>query len=324
MRHYQVITIGESTVDAFMTLHHANEQCKLDPDTGRISFKHGDKIDVERYDFCLGGNATNVAVGLTRLGIRATLCTEIGDDEFSLKIRNALAKEHIDRLYITEKRGMPSNFSVIISFKNDRTIFVEDVEREHNYQLDDVSTDYIYLTSMGRIWQEPYHRSVVFARENNCKLVFNPGSRQMYEGQDTVQHVIRHTYLLIVNKEEAEKLLYSEKRTDSTNEHDYIKHLLEKLQKLGPKIIVITNGQHGSMAVDQEGTIHYRSLYPSKVVEKTGAGDAYSTGFLAALIHGLPIPDAMTWGSINAASVVSEIGAEAGLLTKHEMEERAK
>src|SRR5664279_1868956 len=131
-RHYQVITVGESTIDAFMTLPQGNDSISYDAEHSLLSFKHGDKIDVERYDFTIGGNATNVAVGLNRLGIKSTLCSETGDDEFSIKIRNCLASERIERLFVNQVHGA-SNFSVIINYRNERTVFIQNVEREHDF-----------------------------------------------------------------------------------------------------------------------------------------------------------------------------------------------
>lgn len=319
-RHYQVITVGESTVDAFMTIHNAKKECRIDE--GDLCFEHGKKIDVDRYDFCLGGNATNVAVGLTRLGIKTTLCTEMGDDEFSFIIRNGLAKEHVDRLFVTQTKKAPSNFSVIMNFQNDRTIFVHDVEREHEFDLADVTVDYMYLTSMGREWQTPYKKTVDFVKEQNAKLVFNPGSRQMYEGRDTVESAIKNTDILFVNKEEAELLLFTKEPSKSSDANEYVRKLLTELQKMGAKLVVITNGKHGSYALDEAGEFYFRGMYPGQPVERTGAGDAFACGFLAAIIHGLSIPKAMGWGSANAASVVKQIGAQAGLLTRDEMEEK--
>jgi len=307
-------------MDAFMTLPQKDPQYRMDRESHDFCIRHGEKIDVENYTFCMGGNATNVAVGLSRLGIKATLCSEIGDDEFSIKIRNALAKEYIDRLFVIENKDKPSNFAVVINYRGDRTIFVQDIDREHKYDLSDASAEYVYLTSMGREWQKPYKDAVKFAQKHGAKIVFNPGSRQQREGRATVDHVLRYTEILIVNKEEAGRLVFSENYKNDSNEHDYIKDLAEKLNKSGPKIVVITNGDRGSFCLDPDGKFHYRPMHPGEPVERTGAGDSYSSGFLAGLIHGASITDAMHWGSINAAAVVAKIGAQAGLLTKIELE----
>lgn len=286
MRHYQVITVGEATIDSFMTLKKTHPECRIDSQTGDICFRHGEKIDVDRYDFCIGGNATNVCVGLSRLGIHATLCTEIGDDEFSLKIHNELAKENIDRLFVTQTKNSFSNFSFVINFKGDRTIFVKNLDREHNFVLNDVATDYIYLTSLGNEWKKPYNDVLDYIEKNGTKLAFNPGSLQLYDGQEMVHKVMKKTDILFLNKEEAERVLFHKNEDNSPDEHDYIKELLVKLKKIGPKLVIITNGKHGSFALDEGGNFHYHHTTPGAIIERTGAGDAFTAGFLASLIHG--------------------------------------
>jgi|SRR5579872_4451213 len=318
-RHYKVITVGESTIDAFMTLAHAKSDAHLDKESGGLCFRFGEKIDVERYDFTIGGNATNVAVGLSRLGIKSTLCTEIGDDEFSLKIRNVLANEHVERVLVHQVSG-PSNFSVIINFKGDRTLFCEDVTRKHEFVFQDVTAELVYITSLGNVWKEPYRTALEFAHKCKAKIAFNPGSRQLREGKDLVQEIVRQSQMIFLNKEEAELLVYDKETQE--RELDYVKELLTKVKAMGAKIVVITDGKRGSYALDEKENFHHQSMHDSEVVERTGAGDGYTAGFIAAMFEKLSVPDAMDWGSWNAASVVSKIGAQAGLLTKEQMEEK--
>lgn len=320
VRDYKVITVGESTIDAFMTLEDEKQSLTYDREHNTICFQHGDKIDVNRYDFMIGGNATNVAVGLTRLGVKTTLCSETGDDEFSIKIRNLLASERIERLFVNQVHGA-SNFSVIINFKAERTIFVQDVEREHDFQLTDVTTEMVYLTSLGRKWEGPYKKIVDFAKEQDAALVFNPGSRQINEGRDTVEHVIKNTSILFVNKEEAEKLIFGKRKEDSSNDKEYIQELLKKLREMGPKTIIITNGRRGAYALDEAEGFHFQPMAPGEPVERTGAGDSFAAGFLAGALHGQNIQKSLHWGSLNAASVVAHIGAQAGLLRLDELKE---
>ena len=322
VRNYDVITIGDTTMDAFMTLSDSHEKYHL-TEKGELCFRHGEKINVERYDFSMGGNATNVAVGMARLGLKATLCSEIGDDEMSIKIRNSLAKENIERLFMIQTPGR-SNFSVIINYKGERTIFSEHIEREHNFQIEDATAKCVYITSLGTKWHEPYEKALDFAIKQKAIIAFNPGNPQFAEGSKEIVHkVLEKSHILFLNKEEAELLLfkhYGEKDDDSD---DYIKKLAVKLQKIGPQTVVITNGQDGSYCLDKD-EFYTQEMLDGKPVERTGAGDSYTAGFLAATIYGLPVKEAMKWGAINAASVVAHIGAEEGLLTKDQMEEKLK
>jgi ribokinase len=316
---YDVLSVGEATVDAYLTIDDSKHVFRIDQEDHNLCIRPGSKISVDRYKLSMGGNATNVTVGLNRMGIKVGLCAEIGDDELSLKIRNSLAKENIERLLIKQTLNGATNFSVILNFSGDRTIFKNDVKREHDFDLSDVTAPLVYLTSMSDDWKRPYQRILSFIRENNSVLAFNPGGRQIKEGKLLVEEVLQRTSLLFVNKEEAELILF-DKQTDK-QEEGYVKELGQRLQKIGPKVVVITDGKKGSYALDESGEFYHRASGEGKVVERTGTGDAYSTGFLAATINGFSVSESMKWGAANATSVVGKVGAEAGLLTKKEIEE---
>ena len=121
--------------------------------------------------------------------------------------------------------------------------------------------------------------------------------------------MLAKTGVIFVNKEEAEILV-----GDSTTVSD----LLYRLHRLGPDIVVITDGPNGAFASDGINQF-FLPIFPLKVVERTGAGDAFATGFVAALYHGNTIKEALRWGAANSASVVTKIGPEDGLLKLTEL-----
>jgi len=122
----------------------------------------------------------------------------------------------------------------------------------------------------------------------------------------------RNTQVLFVNREEAAKLLGLEV-TD-------IKALLVGLQKMGPKVVVITDGPAGTYAYDG-GKFWHMPIVEAPVVERTGAGDAFGSGFLGAYMQGKPLDECLKWGTVNSASVLGYIGPQAGLLTADKMPE---
>ena len=321
-RKVDVICIGKTTIDQILTLNELRVKYHLDSKTGDLSFRHGEKIDVEESEFCIGGNATNVAVGLSRLGLKLVLFSEIGDDEFGLKIRNQLARESIDGSHIKQAKNSSSSFSVIINYKGERTIFIQNVQRENNFRFDGLGSNYVFLTSLGREWRQAYERVLSLVIKEGCKLAFNPGTLQLQEGMDVVQRFLEHTDILFLNKEEAEQVVFGHEKRKRDNEMDYVRELLSKLQKMGAKCVVITNGKHGSHAIDSQGNFYNEGIFPGKLVERTGSGDAYSSGFLAGIIHGKNMKEAMRWGAVNSASVIEQAGATGGLLHMKEMEER--
>jgi ribokinase len=321
-RQYDVITVGNVRMDAYMTIHDPRHALHQEEDhKGGVCFRIGEKIIVDRYDFLMGGNAANVAVGLSRLGVKSTIVAECGDDEFSIKIRNFLAKENIERLFIVQTKNGASNLSVIINYGGDRTIFAEERHQAHKFDLTEADSKWVYLTSLGREWERPYGEVLDFVADRGAKLAFNPGSMQLKEGKDTVHKVLQKADILFLNKEEAELILFNHYSKKIDNSEKYIEKLCKELQDLGAKKVVLTNGRAGSFVLTESGDFLEEGLFDGKIVERTGAGDAYASGFMGAIVHGRTDRDAMKWGSVNAASVVGQIGAEAGLLTSAEMED---
>lgn len=95
--------------------------------------------------------------------------------------------------------------------------------------------------------------------------------------------------------------------------------MLQEIASLGPKYVVITDGLNGADCYDGEKFYHCE-IFPAEAVEATGAGDAFASGFMGAVMHGLTAFDAVKWGMVNSASVVTKVGAVAGLLTVPELE----
>ena len=119
-----------------------------------------------------------------------------------------------------------------------------------------------------------------------------------------------------MNKEEAVRLLKIRKTID-------IKTLLKKLLQLGPKYVIVTNGPNGAYATNGEDFM-YIPILKSKLIERTGAGDSFASGVIAAQNYGISMKDALKWGVVNSASVVEHVGPQAGLLTLSQMKQRIK
>ncbi|MDP2638182.1 MAG: carbohydrate kinase family protein, partial [Candidatus Levybacteria bacterium] len=230
------------------------------------------------------------------------------NDEFAQKIINTLSNEKVNTANVIQTNGQQSSFSTIINHKGERTIFSEHVKRSHNFNFDNVSTKWVYLTSIGEDWKNAYQKTVDFVKRTNSLLAFNPGTLQINGDMKDIKNVLFQTNVLFVNKEEAQALL--------KNSDQNMQTILKKLQKHGPKIIAITDGKDGSYSIDEKGNIIKGKIFEAKVVEKTGAGDSYSCGFLGAIIQGKSIQESMTWGSLNSASVIEKVGSQAGLLYK--------
>ncbi len=157
---------------------------------------------------------------------------------------------------------------------------------------------------MGHGFENLHKPMISYVKKYNVKLGFNPGTHQMRKGAKYLSPLFKITEVLFLNKEETQLV------TESTSKD--IKVLLKKSKALGPKIAVLTDGPNGSYAYDGKN-FYFQDIFDVPVIERTGCGDSYSIGFIAALHHGQTWQEAMRWGTLNAASVIQQIGPEAGL-----------
>lgn len=316
MDKFELLSIGDASIDTFMTPLESETMCKLDSKDCLICFSYGNKIPVKNLEFSTGGNAANNAVGTKRLGIATGIVLTLGDDSVGNMIVEKLRSEGVDMTYVIQQPSTMSNYSTIINYSGERTIFVYHAPRSYEFPVQLPVTPWIYLTSMGESFRPFYkHMSEWLAKNPGIKLVFNPGSWQLRESYDAIKDIMELAYIVYVNREEAQKL------TNFAGESlGKERDLLIALNKLGPKICIVTDGGNGAFAYDSiNGKFIKVGILPVDPYQRTGAGDAFGSGSLAALIHGKTLEEALLWGTVNSASVIGYTGPQKGLLKFEEM-----
>ena len=309
----RVLVVGTSVIDLFVSVD--KDHYKTEAKT--ITFTLGDKAPISNQGMFIGGNGANVAVGLSRLGHNPTLYTYLGQDGLAKTIEERLTQEQIELL-----RGAPRTqntpIHLIFNFEHDRIIFSDYACENYEFKMSNQATipDYIYLTSVGDSWQSAYKQVLDYANDNNIPLALSPGSRQLEEGGKLLQSALEACAILLVNKEEAMKILnlYKQKA-------DGLKKLFSFLHARGPEIISITDGGNGAYASDKKKIHKITPFNDNKaIIQKTGAGDAFASAFFASLLFKNPLTESMRWGAINAHSVMGHLGAQEGLLSKNGIE----
>lgn len=307
----KILSIGEATLDCFVFLKDAEVHCNLKHENCELCVRYGEKILAEKVIFSSAGNASNTAVSFARLGLESQLYSLLGDDNNGQFIKDDLKKEGVDDRYIKVCEGMTS-YTTAIVFKGERSLLVYHEPREYIMPKFE-PVDWVYLTSMGKLFKPAYEKVLDYVKANNIKMSFNPGSFQLKEGVSFLKPYFKETEALFVNKEEA--MMLTELSSSAS-----ILELSEALYDMGITIVNITDGPKGSYCFDGHQLLSL-GLIPAEVVERTGSGDAYGAGFTAALLNGEPIDEAMRWGASNSAGVVAGVGPQIGLLTKDQMHE---
>lgn len=313
------LSIGDILIDAFIKLQDAEVHCNIDNDKCMLSMRFGDKIPYESVEVINAvGNGPNAAVSAARLGLTSASMCHVGDDDFGTQCIQTLKENNVITDFVTTEPGQQTNYHYVLSYNVDRTILIKHAEFNYNLkkQIGDVVPRWVYFTSVAKNSKD-YHKDIAqWVSENNIKMAFQPGTFQISLGHEELSDIYKATEIFFCNVAEAQKIL----KTDSRD----IKNLMKNIHDLGPKIVCITDGPHGAYAYDSYNDEYWsHPIYPDPKppVERTGAGDSFSSTFTVAIISGESVSEALSWGPINSMNVVQYIGAQKGLLTRDKIEE---
>ena len=309
------IAIGDTTVDEFIRLEEARINCDINNQECAISMKWGDKIPYELSELVPAvGNAANAAVAAARLGLSSGFVSNVGKDRYGEEILATFAKEGVDTKYVAVNDGIPTNHHYVLWYESERTILIRHETYPYLIPEGFEAPKWIYLSSAGENSGQ-FHADLAawLPAHPETKLAFQPGTFQMKMGKGKLAALYAVSEIVACNKEEAERIL-------EVGETD-MKTLLEEMRKLGPKTVLITDGPNGAYAYDGAQMLKV-PMYPDPKppYDRTGAGDAMTSTFVAALALGKSLEEALLWGPVNSMSVVQEIGAQKGLLSRAVLE----
>lgn len=315
MNQLDFLAIGDIVCEPFIRLKEAEVHCDKGANKCEICMRWGDKIPYDYAVFAPAvGNASNAAVAAARLGLNSALRAYVGKDRYGEECMERLMQEKVDTSYMVTEPGKNTNYHYVLWYENERTILVKHEEFSYTIpELKDIPK-WIYLSSLAD-HTLPYHLELTKMLQDHpeIKFAFQPGTFQMSLGANALKEMYARCDFFTCNVEEAGRILGTDDLKD-------IRGLLVAMAKLGPKIVVITDGTNGAYAFDGSRMM-YVPMYPDSrgPFERTGAGDAFASSVAVALSLGEPLEKALLWGPINSMSVVQQVGAQQGLLTRAEL-----
>ena len=240
--------------------------------------------------------------------------THLGNDRNGKDCLEALRKEGVHTDFVKLHEDKKTNYHYVLRYGAERTILIN--HEKYPYSLPDfpVAPKFFYFSSVGE-HGIPYHHEIAeYVKNNETKLAFQPGTFQIKVGYEEIRDVYEATEIFFCNKEEAQLILNSKEQDIPT--------LIRGIRELGPTLPVITDGPNGAFVVDTDDQAWRMPMYPDPAppVDRTGAGDSFSSTYTAAIILGKDPAEALSWGPINSMSVVQHIGAQAGLLSRDEIQ----
>lgn len=313
---YTIVTIGSATRDAFFEGleldYHADDE-HIWTHKG-ICLPLGSKVKASQVTFTTGGAGTNAAVTFARQGFMNATITRVGSDVSGEEIKRELQREGVDTSFVQVDATLPTNYSVILMAKDaERTILVfrgaSAALDSKQIALQAFETEWFYLNSLsGNI--AILEEVLALKHKKGTKIAWNPGEDDLKKGLEFLRPYLRQVDIFLGNQEEISKLLgvpYEEEEV-----------IFKKIDEIIDGIAIMTKGPKGAILSDGR-TVYKAGTFPEKtLVDRTGAGDAFGSGFLAGFIRG-GIEEGLRTASANSTSVLEYVGAKAGILRKEEL-----
>lgn len=322
----QIICIGSSSKDIFFPTKDGLAFDTPEDVTAqkKIAFELGAKYHIEDRFESLGGCAVNVACGLRRLGVLSSCYTVVGNDSDGQWIKKELKKEGVEINLIKEVDFVTGLSAIIVDKQSGERIIFSNQEANEHLKIEPseiLNYSWISVTDPSGNWREILSEVARVIDQNQAKLSFNPRGRNIFEDAKAVYDFAGKAEILFVNKDEAIEIIsqinQGEDLKQKMNEEIF---LLNELKKSGARVVVITDGKRGAWGYDGKEIFHVEAP-ELKAVDATGAGDAFSSGFLAGYISGKSLEESLKMGIANGSSVVLYYGGIEGLLTNDNIEE---
>ncbi len=312
---YDIITIGTVTRDVFLKSPDFKIVKNEDFRTGVAGcFMLGTKLEVPEVVVASGGGGTNTAVSFARQGFKTACIGSVGDDEIGNEVAEELKKENVEPLFEKDANHNTAYSTILVAKNGERTILeyrgANDHLNEKEVDWGNLKSDWVYIDSLaGNL--KLLGRILEWAEENGAKTAFNPGKRLMKLGKK-LWPFLDKIDIFVANEDESAYISGIEYKQEKEPK------IFAKMDKLVKGIVVMTKGPRGVEVSDGEN--HYSAGIPdSPVVDRTGAGDSFGSGFVSGYIRwNGDIARAIQLGTANATSVVKHFGSKKGLLKKSE------
>lgn len=309
---YDIISIGSATRDVFFSTDDL-KTFELDefPTGKAICLGLGSKLEIKKLVLTSGGGGTNTAVTFARQGLKTACIGVVGQDFNGPEILKELENEGIDANYFQKHDDDYTAYSVILVHSDgERTILSYKGEGQHfnseKLELSKLESKWLFLDSLGGVYGM-LEKSVNWAVENGVKLATNPGGKELAHGLEKLKPLLKHFSIVMMNQEEAAQLTGIDFKKE--------KEIFKFMDQVIDGVFVMTKGPEGVVVSDGKN-IYSATVPDSPVVERTGAGDAFNSGFVVEYIRSGNIAKAIQFATANASSVVTKYGAKDGILHK--------
>lgn len=239
--------------------------------------------------------------------MQSKLRRKVADDREAKLLTEDFRKENVDiNGIIQSKQGRSGSAMGFVDKKGERALYVDPGVND-TIELKEINVKYAFQTRLLHITSFVGEKSfqaqqkLVDKLPNTVKLSFDPGELYARKGA-ALDSMIKRTYVLMPSRKELQQL------TKTTTYTEGAKALLKK----GVKIVAVKLGSKGCYITDEDES-HYVEPFKVKVVDTTGAGDAFCAGFLFGLIKSKSLYECGRLGNFVASRCIVKMGARSGL-----------
>ena len=302
-----VICIGTVSID----LYYKGDSLTHNKD--RFELAIGGKYFVDYFYEGLGGGGANVAIGIVKNGLTAALSAKIGNNPFKKMISEKLENEKVHYKDFCQYEDSYVNISsILLNEKGEKTIVNYRTPHQKIMTADDdyerlKSTKAVYMANLSKVALDERISILKYAKENGVKTFVNLNVTDCRRPIEQLLHMLQHIDILIINSHEFADIVKTSFESIDF-QHDVTK-------KYAPFIstatkLVVTGGARGSFAYSEHKVYYEKAKQEVKVVDTTGAGDAYSAAFIAEYLKSNgDIESSMKSGTEYAVKILGRIGA---------------
>jgi ribokinase len=265
--------------------------------------KPDEEEKAEKLSLGGGGSAANVAVGASRLGVKSEFVGAIGFDAFGRVLLEELQHEGVDVTHVKVLAAVNSGLTVLSVDKKGQVIMfgytgASDMLRPSDINRSCISNaEHIHITGLSL---DVAVAAAKMAREANIVVSIDPGRIMSRLGISELSPLLENATQILLNHEEAKQLTGRDDLDDAAS----------ILFKTGPKTVIIKRGSKGVFGATPDSKISV-PVYPVKVVDTTGAGDAFSAGFITAQLEGKNLKESLEFANATANLKITKVGARA-------------
>ena len=252
-----------------------------------------------------GGSVANSIVGISQLGNKVGFIGKVSDDDLGSKYEEGLKKEKVEYFYSKKKEELPTGTCLILVTPDSERTMCTFLGTAGKINESDVSSDAIKKSEIifleGYLWDEGEPKKAFDKAINNANKVAMSLSDQFCVDRhkshflDLVKNKLDITF---ANEQEFTSLI------DAKN-FDEVINFSKKLDK----IIVITRGENGAIAIKGNEVVECGIKKGLKIVDLTGAGDLFASGFLHGHVNNMSLKDSLDKGTEMSSKVIQQIGA---------------